>query len=227
MAGVSMTRGEVRRAARATLGDLIRHEPIGMATPSTTQMTLGAFRDDIQSRAMPGCGAVAANAAADGLALVLKGLRLTQSKDQDTRCARLIAQAQQLVTQLSGYADEDIAAFKAYLAAKKHADENDADKRLDRAVERINQVPLETARCCLEPLEYTEQAMGDIKPALQSDARAGARLVHAGLSMVLINVDTNIDGLEDEAERRQLAGQRAALQAEADRLLERLLRARS
>ncbi|MES1939714.1 hypothetical protein T5B8_05711 [Salinisphaera sp. T5B8] len=227
MAGVSMTRGEVRRAARATLGDLIRHEPIGMATSTITQITLDAFRDDIQSRAMPGCGAVAANAAANGLALVLKGLRLTQSNDDDGTAQRLIAQAQRLLEQLGDYADEDIAAFKAYLAAKKRNDKSDSEAELEEAVERINQVPLDTARCCLEALEYTEQAIGDIKAALQSDARAGAQLIHAGLSMVLINVDTNIDGLEDEAERRQLADQRASLQAEADRLLERLLRARS
>ncbi|WP_353177042.1 cyclodeaminase/cyclohydrolase family protein [Salinisphaera sp. T5B8] len=198
-----------------------------MATSTITQITLDAFRDDIQSRAMPGCGAVAANAAANGLALVLKGLRLTQSNDDDGTAQRLIAQAQRLLEQLGDYADEDIAAFKAYLAAKKRNDKSDSEAELEEAVERINQVPLDTARCCLEALEYTEQAIGDIKAALQSDARAGAQLIHAGLSMVLINVDTNIDGLEDEAERRQLADQRASLQAEADRLLERLLRARS
>ena len=222
-----MIGGEVRRAAHATLGDLFRHELIGMATSTVTQMTLDAFRDDIQSRAMPGCGAVAANAAANGLALVLKGLRLTQSNDDDGATQRLIAQAQRLLEQLGDYADEDIVAFKAYLAAKKHADENDSEAALEGAVERINQVPLDTACCCLEALEYTDQAIGDIKPALQSDARAGAQLIHAGLSMVLINVDTNIDGLEDEAERHQLAGQRASLQADADRLLERLVRASS
>ena len=222
-----MTRGGDARPTRATLGDLFCQEPIIMATSTIAQMTLAEFSDDIQSRAMPGCGAVAANAAANGLALVLKGLRLTQSNDDDGSAQRLIEQGQRRLEQLGDYADEDIAAFKAYLAAKKHADENDSEQALERAVERINQVPLDTARCCLEALEYSEQAIGDIKAALQSDARAGAQLVHAGLSMVLINVDTNIDGLEDEAERRQLAGQRAALQAEADRLLERLLRARS
>lgn len=198
-----------------------------MATSTITQMTLDAFRDDIQSRAMPGCGAVAANAAANGLALVLKGLRLTQSNGDDGTARRLIEQAQRLLEQLGDYANEDIAAFKAYLAAKKRTDESDSEAELEDAVERINQVPLDTARCCLEALEYTEQAIGDIKAALQSDARAGAQLVHAGLSMVLINVDTNIDGLEEEAERRELADRRASLQADADRLLKRLVRVRS
>ncbi|MES1946969.1 hypothetical protein C84B14_06458 [Salinisphaera sp. C84B14] len=198
-----------------------------MSKASISRLTLGAFRDDIQSRPMPGCGAVAANAAADGLSLVLKGLRLTGTNDDDGPGQRLIEQAQRLVAQLGDYADEDIAAFKAYLAAKKQAHGHESNTALDEAVERINQVPLDTARCCLAALEYSEQAIDEIKPALQSDARAGAQLVHAGLSMVLINVDTNIDGLEDAAERRQLAGQRASLQAEADRLLERLAGARS
>jgi formiminotetrahydrofolate cyclodeaminase len=193
-----------------------------MSKTSIAQMTLGAFRDDIESRAMPGCGAVAANAAANGLALVLKGLRLTQARNEDKGRARLIEQGEQLAERLGGYADEDIAAFKAYLAAKKNAEEDESDEALERAIERINQVPLDTARCCIEALRHAEQAIDQIKPALHSDARAGAQLIHAGLSMVLINVDANLDGLDDETERRALADERAALQAEADRMRARL-----
>ncbi|MES1932499.1 hypothetical protein T35B1_07811 [Salinisphaera shabanensis T35B1] len=194
-----------------------------MSKASIAQMTLGAFRADIESRAMPGCGAVAANAAANGLALILKGLRLTKSKGEDKRRARLIEQGERLEERLGGYADEDIAAFKAYLAAKKNADQDASDdEALERAVERINQVPLATARGCIDALRHAEQAIDQIKPALHSDARAGAQLIHAGLSMVLINVDANLDGLDDETERRELADERASLQAEADRMRARL-----
>jgi len=189
---------------------------------SLAAMTLGEFRDDIESRAMPGCGAVAANAAANGLSLVLKGLRLSKPRDGSQTHANLIERADVLIDELGGYADEDVAAFRAYLAARKQAGEGEHSEALDDAVERINQVPLATARACRRALELTLEANGHTRAALQSDTRAGAQLLHAGLCMVLLNVDANIDGLDDETEQAQLREERRELQRRADALLEGL-----
>lgn len=182
-------------------------------------MSLAEFRDAIEARSMPGCGAVAANAAANGLSLVLKGLRLSDSKHAESERARLIARAHALVERLGDYAEEDVAAFKAYLAAQKGSDADSGNDALGAAVERINQVPLVTARACCEGLELVTPALECTKSALHSDARAGAQLLHAGLSMVLLNVDANIEGLDDAREREVLERERHALQSEADRLL--------
>ena len=190
---------------------------------SLAAMTLGEFRDDIESRAMPGCGAVAANAAANGLSLVLKGLRLSRPNDDSGDLeahADLIDRADRLVEELGGYADEDVSAFKAYLAARKQAGEDEHSDALDAAVERINQVPLDTARACRRALELTLEAKEHTRTALQSDTRAGAQLLHAGLCMVLLNVDANIDTLDNAEQREALAKERVALQANADRLLD-------
>ena len=189
---------------------------------SLAAMTLGEFRDDIESRAMPGCGAVAANAAANGLSLALKGLRLSKPRDGSQTHANLIERADVLIDELGGYADEDVAAFQAYLAARKQAGEGEHSDALDDAVERINQVPLATARACRRALELTLEANGHTRAALQSDTRAGAQLLHAGLCMVLLNVDANIDGLDDETEQAQLREERRELQRRADALLEGL-----
>lgn len=198
------------------------------ADESLAAMTLGGFREDIESRSMPGCGAVAANAAANGLSLVLKGLRLSKprgdSGDSEAH-ADLIDRADRLVEELGGYADEDVAAFKAYLAARKQTDDEEHSDALDAAVERINQVPLDTARACRRALELTLEANEHTRAALQSDTRAGAQLLHAGLCMVLLNVDANIDGLDDGNERAQLREERGELQRRADALLDRLARA--
>ena len=194
---------------------------------SLGDMTLGGFREDIESRSMPGCGAVAANAAANGLSLVLKGLRLSKPRGDARRHADLVAQADGLIEQLGRYADEDVAAFKAYLAAQKETSENARSDALAAAVERINQVPMSTARACRDALELTLRGLGHTRTALQSDTRAGAQLLHAGLCMVLLNVDANIAGVEDDAERAQLRRERDELHREADRLLRRLSIARS
>jgi formiminotetrahydrofolate cyclodeaminase len=196
------------------------------AGKSLAAMTLGGFREDIESRSMPGCGAVAANAAANGLSLVLKGLRLSKprgdSGDSEAH-ADLIDRADRLVEELGGYADEDVAAFKAYLAARKQTEDSEHSDALDAAVERINQVPLDTARACRRALELTLEANEHTRAALQSDTHAGARLLHAGLCMVLLNVDANIDTLDNAEQRETLAEERVALQANADRLLDRLV----
>ena len=189
---------------------------------SLAAMTLGEFRDDIESRSMPGCGAVAANAAANGLSLALKGLRLSKPRDGSQTHANLIERADVLIDELGGYADEDVAAFQAYLAARKQAGEGEHSDALDDAVERINQVPLATARACRRALELTLEANEHTRTALQSDTRAGAQLLHAGLCMVLLNVDANIDGLDDETEQAQLREERHELQRRADALLARL-----
>ena len=192
------------------------------ADESLAQMTLGEFREDIESRSMPGCGAVAANAAANGLSLALKGLRLSKPRDGSQTHANLIERADVLIDELGGYADEDVAAFQAYLAARKQAGEGEHSKALDEAVERINQVPLDTARACRRALELTLEANGHTRAALQSDTRSGAQLLHAGVCMVLLNVDANIDGLDDETEQAQLREERHELQRRADALLARL-----
>lgn len=190
-------------------------------------MTLGDFRNAIESRSMPGCGAAAAASAGIGLALVLKGLRLTEAKHADDERARLIEQADDLLVRLGGHADEDVAAFNDYLTGLKqpHADDAQAAARnqaLAAATERINRVPLDTARACLDGLTLSRRAVALTADHLHSDSGAGAQLLHAGLSAVLLNVDANRSGLREARERERLGRIRRELQDEADRALEGL-----
>ncbi|ROO37785.1 cyclodeaminase/cyclohydrolase family protein [Salinisphaera orenii] len=190
-----------------------------MAEHSLWQMTLGEFRDAIESRSMPGCGAAAASSAAIGLALVLKGLRISESKAAWAERARLIERADAQLAALGDYADEDVQAFNAYLAARR---DTAGEGALQAAVERINRVPVDTARCCLEALELAVAARGLTRESLHSDTDAGARLLHSGLAVVLLNVDANVRNLDDAGEREALARTREQLQTAADHALERL-----
>lgn len=194
---------------------------------SIWDMPLGGFRDAIESRSTPGCGAAAAASAGMGLALVLKGLRITDGKHSDAERGELIARGDVQLAELGRYADEDVEAFNDYLAAVKRPHDTDDQRNARRraiqaAAERANQVPLATAHSCLEALKLSGEALKKTADNLRSDTLAGGLMLHAALSSVLINVDANLASLHDVMERESMAVARHALQHEADRLRDAL-----
>ncbi|KAA0010731.1 cyclodeaminase/cyclohydrolase family protein [Billgrantia pellis] len=196
-------------------------------SPSIWQLPLTDFRNAIEARAMPGCGAAAAVSAGLGLALVLKGLRLSDTRAPGVPRRELIARGDGLRDELARLADDDIAVFENYLSAKKHS--HGTPQRagreigeMERAIESACRVPLAIARACRDGLVLSVEALPQTAERLQSDTLAGAKLLHAGLGAVLAGVDDNLEGLADPKERRALEGERETLQAEADSWLSRL-----
>ncbi len=178
-------------------------------------------------RASPGCGAAAAASADLGLALVMKGLRITDAKHSSPECKRLLDKAEQLLETLADHADGDMQAFEGYLKALKMPSDNKVqrDQRrqaLDTATREVNRIPLATAEACLAGLGLTLEAWPLTEAYLQSDVVAGGLLLHSGLSAVLLNVDANLSGLDDSRLRESAAQEREALQREADEYLRRL-----
>nr|WP_299244898.1 cyclodeaminase/cyclohydrolase family protein [uncultured Halomonas sp.] len=186
-------------------------------------MSLESFRDATITQATPGCGAVAAVTATNGLALILKGLRISESKHPDAKRAELIDEGEALLKRLSEHADEDIQAFEAYQHALKQAhDEKDDQAGLNEASQRINRVPLAMAETCCETLKVAVSSLALTDTNLKSDAVAGGVLLHAGLSAVLLTVDANLASIHDETRRTQMRRSRDALQKEADEKIHRL-----
>ncbi|WP_227368870.1 cyclodeaminase/cyclohydrolase family protein [Halomonas sp. M20] len=186
-------------------------------------MSLESFRNTTIKHATPGCGAVAAVTATHGLALILKGLRISESKHPDDKRAALIDEGETLLERLSGHADEDIQAFEAYQdALKQRHNDKDEQAGLDEATQRINRVPLAMAETCCEALKVTVSSLTYTNSNLKSDAIAGGVLLHAGLSAVLLTVDANLASIEDETYRAQMRRSRHALQEEADGKIHRL-----
>ncbi len=197
------------------------------STTSVWDMPLGDFRHAIESRSMPGCGAAAAASAGLGLALVLKGLRISDAKRHDARRDALIRRADALLETLGECADEDVRAFEAYLAATRQRKTTAQaaarrEQAIEAAAERASRVPLNAAASCLEALELAAAALVLTQANLRSDTLAGGRLLHGGLSAVLLSVDANLASLRDDEVREQAAQRRHALQGEADRWLSRL-----
>lgn len=166
----------------------------------------------------PGCGAAAAVTADIGLALVLKGLRISEAHGSDPTRRALLQAAEALLGRPGAFADDDVRAFGDYLNAARDGE----PEQKQAASRQACAVPLALAHCCLEALELAVDAWPCTDPNVQSDAQAGAVLIHAGLSAALINVDADLAGLEDAASRDQVAQTRTRLQAEGDDLLQRL-----
>lgn len=181
------------------------------------EQSLNDFRDTVAREPMPGCGAVAVVSADLGLALVLKGLHLSQHHDASVPRQALIDEGAALKQRLAPLAQEDVAAFEAFMAAVGRDEED--EKRNDAihaAAEMAVNVPLKTAQLCVATLELTQQAREQIEQQFVSDALAGARLIHAALHSVLLNVDANAGKLgSDAAHRATLSRDRLAQRADA------------
>lgn len=189
---------------------------------SVWSMSLAEFRNAIVSRSTPGCGAAAAATADMGLALVMKGLKISQSHERDARRVELIERAEALLGKLGAYADEDVRAFETYMAAMQHPSCSEIEARqrhqaIGRAAIQANRVPLVTAEVCLEALAVAVAALPLVTTHLRSDVTAGGLLLHSGLSSALLNVDANLSSLHDASQQDAAAHARHRLQQDADR----------
>ncbi|WP_158635478.1 cyclodeaminase/cyclohydrolase family protein [Pseudomonas duriflava] len=188
-------------------------------------MTLADFREATAANtATPSCGAAAVVAADLGLALILMALRITESKQPDLERARLIERAENLLIKLGAYADADIKAFKTYMNVMKEKDE--PQKEVKNATQQVVEVPLATAKACLEGVRLAKQALPLTVEPVRSDILSGALLLQAGLSAVLLNVDVNLSNLQETHARDAAKRARSQLQDEADELLAELRRER-
>ncbi|WP_417779357.1 cyclodeaminase/cyclohydrolase family protein [Stutzerimonas xanthomarina] len=167
----------------------------------------------------PGCGAAAAVTADIGLALVLKGLRISEAHGSDPVRHELLQAAEALLGRPGAFGDDDMQAFDDYLSAARHGEVEDKQA----AARQACAVPLALAHCCLEALELAVDAWPRTDPIVQSDVQAGAVLIHAGLSAALINVDADMASLDDAAAQDQVGRTRRRLQSEGDALLRRLV----
>ncbi|MGQ7260299.1 cyclodeaminase/cyclohydrolase family protein [Vreelandella sp. V005] len=181
---------------------------------------LSDFSDTVAREPMPGCGAVAVVSADLGLALVLKGLHLSQRHDTTALRQALIDEGGSLKQRLAPLAQEDVAAFEAFIAAVgRHEEDEGRQSALHAAAATAVEVPLKTAQLCAAALALTQQAEEHIEQQFISDAHAGARLIHASLHSVLLNVDANAKQLGSDAARGKARLSRDDLSQRADALL--------
>ncbi|MDR6676153.1 cyclodeaminase/cyclohydrolase family protein [Pseudomonas oryzihabitans] len=193
------------------------------------QQTLAQFRDGTGSTLpTPGSGSAATVAAVLGIALVLKGLKISQQRQPVTRHAELIALGERLQEALSTCADADVQAFANYLEADRQANgaaTEEGERRqqaLNLAAANAIQIPIATAQLCLEALDLAVIATPLTIEPLRSDALAGGRLLHGALGAVLTTVDADRNGLKSGDAREAARQMRDKLQQQADQRLAQL-----
>jgi formiminotetrahydrofolate cyclodeaminase/5,10-methylene-tetrahydrofolate dehydrogenase/methenyl tetrahydrofolate cyclohydrolase len=167
----------------------------------------------------PGGGSVAGVSATLGLGLVIMALEISlKRKDavHPMEMEALIENGRRQLADLRGDADEDILAFRAYMAALKLPKQTAEEKAtraatIQAATGQATESPLRAARHMVEALHLAENAAPLVHRHVISDVGAGAGLLEGALKAVLLNVDINLPQLAG-------AGLRATSGAERVRL---------
>jgi formiminotetrahydrofolate cyclodeaminase len=210
------------------------------ADPSLWNLTIENLVDQVASvKAIPGGGSVSIITAALGIALVHKGISvsLKRSATDLVRHHNLVSLSASLSSSmkaLSSFADADASAFESYLVARAlpHATEieiADRTKTMHNRLLRATEVPLESAQEMARGLELAGAALNLADGHVMSDVVAGTLLLHTSIRSVLLNVDANLDGIRDAAEREVLKLRKTEIEQASEMCFERIqdkLRAR-
>ena len=196
-------------------------------------MTASRFVDEVSTESpAPGGGSVAALMGSLGAALATMVANLTVGKQgYEGAWADLAAMAergQALKDRLARAVDEDTDAFNRVMEAMRlPKDTSEQQAERSRAIEAANKaaadVPLQTARLCLEAIELADLAAKKGNRNSASDAGVAALASRAGVEGAALNVRINLAGMTDEAFKASAAKAADALESDARRLCDGVL----
>ncbi len=165
-----------------------------------------SFLDDLASGSpTPGGGAAAAFTAAEAAALVAMVAHTTLGKKQyaavEEQMLAIIEQADQLRKELTAAVAEDMAAFEAYLAARRLP--KDTPEQQEARSQAVLQATLNAAKA---PLQVAKKAAHVAALAVEAarmgnanavaDAATAAALARAALTATGLNARANLNGLD-------------------------------
>jgi formiminotetrahydrofolate cyclodeaminase len=185
----------------------------------TLQEVLSAFAAVIPT---PGGGSACAAASAIGVALLMKAAAVA-AVPQHTLAG--------IEAQLTDAIDDDAAAYRDVLAARKQPRDSPTERALrtaaiQGALRHAIDVPLTIMRLSVEALTEVRSLAPRIHRSTVADVAVAATLLRAGFDGARTTVDANLDGLEDanqaasvRNECRLLSERAAQDSSEAERLL--------
>jgi len=191
-------------------------------------MTAARFVDEVSTESpAPGGGSVAALMGSLGAALAAMVANLTVGKRGYEAAWDELAVAaergQALKDRLARAVDEDTEAFNRVMEAMRlpkgtTAQQAERARAIDAANKAAAEVPLQTARLCLEAIGLAAKAaeLGNRNSA--SDAGVAALAARAGVEGAALNVRTNLGGLADADFKAGAEQAVAAIEADARRL---------
>jgi len=175
------------------------------------------FLDELASGApTPGGGAASALSGAMAAGLITMVCNLTLGKQQyaefETETQSLRARAEALRAELQELAQADVEVFNHLLAAYKLPRTTEADAASRRAaIQKVTrqaaEVPLRVARAAVGLLPLCAPLARYGNRNAVSDIGVAALLVQSAVPAALLNVETNLVGLEDQLFVRQTRAQ--------------------
>lgn len=205
-------------------------------TDPVSEQRLGLFAEALASeQAVPGGGAAAAVSAALAASLTAMVVRLSLGRAKYAEFADLHAEA--LVASDAArvhfleLADDDAAAYAAYMAARSLPRETDAEREARAAAIRdaariATKVPLATVRACQAQVDLVDRCAGRTNLNVASDLEVAALLLESAARAAAANVRVNLPFIGDDsyasAVIAELDQRLQQVQGSADRARERL-----
>ncbi len=188
--------------------------------------SLEGFRARLASaEPAPGGGSAAAVSAALGVGLLIMAAEISRKKKgTDPAITEALPELQSLLETLSYHADRDIAAYEAYVAARKMPKDTqtemaERDKALVEALQAATEAPKESAEAALSALRLAKQFALIIPVHILSDVLAGAELISGGLVASLAMLQTNIRIMKDADDKARYKETKQAIEKETFDLL--------
>jgi formiminotetrahydrofolate cyclodeaminase len=168
-----------------------------VATNTIWNATLESFRESVASAEPPPAGvAVAAVSATLGVNLLLKVLAIVARRKSfaaDTeKLSPLLQAAKNESVRLTQYADDDIAAYRAYLESRRLKIEDHA-----MALREAIETPFRAAESALSSLDLCADAAGLVHGAVLADLATAAILLNGAIRAMLLSVEVNLQQLSD------------------------------
>jgi formiminotetrahydrofolate cyclodeaminase len=172
---------------------------------SIWKSTLEEFRAQLASRdPVPAGVSAAAITASLALSLLIKVLEIARNRrdfrGDPGKVEELLTAARVESSKLAQYADEDTAAFAAYMASRGKPNEP-AALLLRKAIE----IPLEAARTAAEGLKLCAGAVPMTPASIQPDLGTSTLLLAASVRAMLLSAESNAQRLADPDFQREVA----------------------
>jgi glutamate formiminotransferase/formiminotetrahydrofolate cyclodeaminase len=182
--------------------------------------------------ATPGGGAVAALAGAFSAALAGMVARLTIGKKKyaavDSQMKDVAAQADGLRGKLTAAIDADSSAFDEVMNAMKLPKDTSEEQatrhqQLQLATQHATDVPLQTARLCLETLDLVRSVAANGNVNAMSDAASAAFMARAAIDAAGMNVRINAASLDDQVRAKQYVDEWKSIRDRAASRIDQIL----
>lgn len=123
--------------------------------------------------------------------------------------------------------DRDALALRGLLAAAGLPENSQEQQKvrkaaLQKALKQAAEVPLETARSCLEVMEIGKAIIDSVDNMVVSDLMAGVVAAHAGIAASLLSTAINLGEIEEQTLVSALSGQIYLIRTTGDELKQAL-----